>query len=373
MKYDVVIVGGGLAGLTASICLSQSGFKVLVLEKNRYPNHKVCGEYISNEVRPFLEFLGLDLKALDVVPIESFSMSNRKGKKLHCKLPLGGFGISRYTLDHALYELALKKGVDIRFEMVSTIEFKEDGFNIATKSNSYQSAVAIGAYGKRSALDKSLKRPFIHSKSPWLGIKAHYTIKDFSREEVSLHSFPGGYGGLSMVEGDKVNFCYLAHYKNFQRFGNIDEFNANIVVQNPLLKKFLDRATPVLEAPLSIAQISFTRKETVEGHMLMCGDSAGLIHPLCGNGMAMAIHSAKIASDRIARYLKEERYSREHMERDYQKIWSSNFNRRLYFGRRMQYAITNTLVMDHFFSYIPNSQRFLSATIKLTHGKPILV
>ena len=44
---DVLIVGGGLAGLVNAIHLSKTGLKVIVLEKNDFPKHKVCGEYLS--------------------------------------------------------------------------------------------------------------------------------------------------------------------------------------------------------------------------------------------------------------------------------------------------------------------------------------
>ena len=49
---DVIIIGGGLAGLTSALHLSKKGFKVTLIEKHDYPRHKVCGEYLSNEVVP---------------------------------------------------------------------------------------------------------------------------------------------------------------------------------------------------------------------------------------------------------------------------------------------------------------------------------
>ena len=302
MKYDAIVVGGGLAGLTASICLATKGLSVLVLEKTPYPHHKVCGEYVSNEVRPFLESIGLDMEDLGAVSIDTFSISNQKGKKLSCKLPLGGFGISRYTLDHALYQLALKNGVEFVFETVSSINYSEGLFFVQSKAKEYTAKMVIGAFGKRSILDKSMNRQFVTKKSPWLGVKCHYQGVDYPKNEVSLHCFPGGYGGLSKVENGIVNFCYLVDYKNFQRYKGIDSFNEEVVSKNPTLKHFLKTAAPVFKKPLSIAQISFSKKELVQNHVLMCGDSAGLIHPLCGNGMAMAIHAGKIASDVIVRF-----------------------------------------------------------------------
>ncbi len=69
MQYDVAIVGGGLAGLSLSILLSKKGYQVILFEKEKYPFHKVCGEYISMESWNFIESLGLNLLSeLDLAP-----------------------------------------------------------------------------------------------------------------------------------------------------------------------------------------------------------------------------------------------------------------------------------------------------------------
>ena len=64
--YDVAIVGGGLAGLTLSIQCADAGYKTILFEKEQYPFHKVCGEYISYESWDFLQDLGVDLDAMNV-------------------------------------------------------------------------------------------------------------------------------------------------------------------------------------------------------------------------------------------------------------------------------------------------------------------
>jgi len=373
MNYDVIIVGGGLAGLTSAICLSRAGLSILVLEKNSYPHHKVCGEYVSNEVRPFLENLGLDLKGIGAVFIDRFSISNQKGKLYSTKLPLGGLGISRFTLDEVLFRIAVHHGAHVKFESATEINRYSDYFQVTTKQKVYEGSFVIGAYGKRSILDKKLERPFIDGRSPWLGVKGHYELSGFPKNEVQLHCFQGGYGGLSMTEKGKINFCYLVDYKSFQKEKNIEAFNRKNLTKNPFLKKFLNEATPVFESPLSIAQISFEKKKRVQNGILMCGDGAGLIHPLCGNGMAMAIHSGKLASEGILRFFSDRAYSRLQLEKDYEKQWKANFGRRLYFGRKVQGLITNTLLTNLAFSLVPNSELFLSSIIKQTHGKPILV
>jgi len=373
MDYDVLIIGGGLGGLTAAISLSKLGLQVVVLEKKPYPNHKVCGEYVSNEVRPFLESLGLDVNYLGAVPISKFAITSGKGKKLTATLPLGGFGLSRFTFDNALYQLAQKNGASVKIETVSSVQFNNDVFDVSTKEHTYRTKVVLGAFGKRSLLDKSLNRPFLNKKSPWLGVKGHYNNQDFPEDQVALHCFPGGYGGLSKTESGYVNFCYLAHYKNFQKHKNIERFTEEVVFQNPHLRRFLMESTPVFEKPISIAQFSFAKKEPVENHIIMCGDSAGLIHPLCGNGMAMAIHSAKMASECIGRFFKDETYTRKQLEQEYTSQWNGNFKSRLVFGRGIQGLLMNPSLVNGLFSLAPKSESFLASIIKRTHGKPILV
>ena len=101
---DVIIIGGGLAGLSSAIHLSKHDLNILVIEKNNYLKHKVCGEYISNEVLPYLEYLGIDVFHLGAQKINKFELSTTQNNILKSDLTLGVFGISRYTLDNALYE-----------------------------------------------------------------------------------------------------------------------------------------------------------------------------------------------------------------------------------------------------------------------------
>ncbi|MEO9513304.1 MAG: NAD(P)/FAD-dependent oxidoreductase [Flavobacteriaceae bacterium] len=370
---EVLIVGGGLAGLTAALDLVNRGIKVLVVEKTTYPNHKVCGEYVSNEVKPYLEHLGVTFDDLQLPKINTLHISTQAGKLTQVDLPLGGFGISRYALDHRLFLHAKKVGVEFLFNTVTDIHFQEDKFVVSLSSReSIVSKVVLGAFGKRSNLDMRLRRGFMQQKSPWLGIKCHYKNNGFPSNVVGLHNFPGGYGGLSEIEDGSINFCYLARYESFKAIGDVNAFNEKIVSQNPILKEFLTMAEPKFEKPLSIAQISFERKKTVEDRILMCGDTAGLIHPLCGNGMAMAVHSAKLVASQVAKFLENVNFTRDAMEKEYEILWKRNFKNRLWMGRQLQNLMLHTNWFNLGMGAVTHSKLVLRSIIERTHGNPIL-
>src|SRR5258708_16876916 len=111
--YDVIITGGGLAGLALSIQLVRAGYRVALFEKETYPYHKVCGEYMRLESWNFLEELGLPLSDWNLPIIRTLRMSAPNGRMLEQELPLGGFGISRYRLDSALADIARTEGVEM--------------------------------------------------------------------------------------------------------------------------------------------------------------------------------------------------------------------------------------------------------------------
>ena len=186
-----------------------------------------------------------------------------------------------------------------------------------------------------------------------------------------MHHFEGGYCGVSKVEKNIVNICYLADYETFKQHKNIGEYQYNVVSKNPFLKEILEKATPIFEKPLTISQISFEKKKPVENHILMIGDSAGLIHPLCGNGMAMAIHSAKIACELIDGYFKTAEINTNNLEKKYEQAWNRNFRNRIRRGRFLANLLTHPTLSDLVLKLTMSIPFMLRAIIKSTHGKTI--
>lgn len=342
---------------------------IIVFEKEQYPHHKVCGEYLSKEVEPYFRSLGISLESLNPKNIRRFNYSSNRGKILEANLPLGGLGISRYKLDHLLYRKACEKGVEVKKEKVISVNFTGDYFTVRTQHNTYQAEIVLGSYGKRDTLDKELNRDFFNKPAPWIAIKSHYKKSDFPNDLVALHNFRGGYCGLSKTESEAVNVCYLTTYKSFKRYKKPEAFRENVLRKNPCLDHFFREATELFEKPLSIAQVSFSKKTAVEDHILMIGDTAGLIHPLCGNGMAMAVKSAQLAAETVLQYYQERSLDRAEMERKYEQRWKREFNRRILTGRWLQKIMQKESLAKASQAVLSTMPFLLSAIIIQTHGR----
>lgn len=371
LPYVVIIIGGGLAGLASAVHLSKKGLSVLLIEKQEYPKHKVCGEYVSNEVLPYLNALGFDPFAHGAKKLVDFTLSTPKSRAISTKLPLGGFGISRYCMDWELAKLAKQNGVKILHDTVTDVQFENKEFEVSTLQNeSFKSELVIGAFGKRSNLDVKMNREFIQEPSPYLAVKAHYK-GNFPEDLMGLHNFEGGYCGVSKVENDNVNVCYIADFKSFKRFKNIDDFQTQVLSQNTYLKQVFDTYELAFEKPLTISQVSFSGKQAVENHMLMCGDSAGMIHPLAGNGMSMAIRAAQMASQQILKYKSGEIATRADLEIQYAKTWNQAFGARLNSGHIIARLFRLGFLSEWMMVFLKSFPFLLPSIIKRTHGKPL--
>lgn len=273
---DVIIIGGGLAGLTAALHLTKKGLNVTLIEKYSYPRHKVCGEYLSKEILPYLNWLNSDILQVYPTNINTLIFTHQNGKTAKADLPLGGLGISRYSLDNSLYLQALKMGCTVIKATVTKVTFNENAFTVMTENQILIAEIVLGAFGKRSNVDQVLKRNFMNKTAPWLAVKGHYS-GEFPDDVVALHNFKGGYCGITKVEDNTINMCYLADLKSFKKHKNITEFEQNVLYKNKHIKYFFENSTLLFDKPLTISQISFDKKPIIENHILMIGDTAGLI------------------------------------------------------------------------------------------------
>jgi flavin-dependent dehydrogenase len=283
-KYDVAIVGGGLAGLALAIQVAKEGYRVILFEKEGFPFHKVCGEYISMESWNFLEGLGIPLSTMNLPRVNELQLTAPNGSSLNTGLPLGGFGISRYLLDASLAVIARKSGaVIMEKSRVEAVEFKSD-FAISYKRSGEAGVevaaarVCCAAYGKRSNLDIKWNRNFLKSTrrktDNYVGIKYHINTP-WKNSLIGLHNFKDGYCGISKIEGGTCCLCYMTRAENLKLYkGDIKKMETEVLHKNIHLKKIFSECTVLEDFPVSISQINFNKKNTVENGTLMLGDAA---------------------------------------------------------------------------------------------------
>jgi menaquinone-9 beta-reductase len=364
----VIIIGGGLSGLIAANLLARTT-EVVVIEKKKYPFHRVCGEYISNEVVPFLKANHLFPADFNPPSITRFQLTSVNGKSAQLPLRLGGFGISRYAFDEFLYLRAQEKGV--RFILnteADQLSFNENQFQVKAGEHVLSADVVIGSFGKRSRLDVTMKREFIQRRSPYAGVKYHIRTNQ-PADQISLHNFKDGYCGISQVEHQKFTLCYLTHRNNLKKYGNIKSMEEEVLYKNPFLKSLFVNSEFLYDRPEVINEISFATKQPVENHVLMAGDAAGMITPLCGNGMALAIHSSKVLSELVIKYLHKQ-ISREQLEKAYKQDWNQLFATRLWAGRQIQQLFGAAWTSNLAVNLMRNVKPVAGFLIRQTHGKP---
>ncbi len=341
--YDVIVVGGGIAGCSSAIQLSSLGKKVLLLERGKVPAHKICGEFLSTEVASMLNKLGL----LDAIisggasPINSVLLTTLSGGQMTKKLPGTAYGFSRYEFDRLLYEKASEMGVDCRKETaVLDIEGSLDiGFVVKTEEHVFESRMVIGAYGKKA-------HP-VHEASPkptqghYVAYKQHY-IGPGPIDTVEVHVFDRGYCGINTVEDGIVNVCWLAHRSLLNEHGGKREAVAqSVLTKNLALSKRLAGLTPVEGTLCAIGGVSLASKGRFLNDISLIGDSSQMIAPFCGDGMGMALRSSEVAAPLCAAFL-DGTLTREQFVAAYSENWKHEFGQRIALGKILQQAALST-------------------------------
>lgn len=179
-----------------------------------------------------------------------------------------------------------------------------------------------------------MERSFFRHPAPFLALKRH--VRGIAPNGlVELHGFDGGYCGVNGVEDGVVNVCLLTSQRAWERSGKeVKAFWAMIQRENQHLAERLQGAEAVSE-DIVISNISFASRAAVEQDILMVGDSAALISPLAGNGQAMALQAAEVASEMVGVYFSGAMNAQD-LKEGYTRQWQGMFSERLRLGQLLQ-------------------------------------
>jgi flavin-dependent dehydrogenase len=295
---ETLIVGGGPAGSAAAIRLARAGREVVLVERERGPHDKVCGEFLSGPSCAVLHGLGIDPAALGARPIRAVALY-RGAARIEAGLPFVAQSLSRRVLDEALLSLASAAGATVRRGVrARSLEGERGDWRVATDAGDLQARDVLVATGKHNL--RGCRRGK-GGQSDLVGFKLHLDLAAGQRErlegEVELHLFEGGYAGLELVEGGLANLCLVVRKARLGELrGDWDSLRAAIEADAPLLAERLAGARPRTRKPLAISGIPYGYVGRGGDGLWRLGDQAAVIPSFAGEGMAIALQSGVLAA-----------------------------------------------------------------------------
>lgn len=310
---EIAVVGAGPGGSTLAALLAARGLEVVLLDRDEFPRDKVCGEFLSWDAIPILELIGalgeIDAAGAATIGRCSIVLSDRE---LEFELPLPARGISRARLDSLLIRRARELGVRV-FERCAASRVeprgRAGGFVLARDEQGHDmrvnARVLVGSWGRWGRLDVQLQRRFTRQRRKrHFGFKRHYESLPADDGMIRLYSFDRGYLGVSPVETGRTNVCGLVHDSRLRGLrSGWPSLVETIRTEGPHLDDLFRERRPAQDDFVSSEPVIFTAREPAVDGMLLIGDAAGLIDPLAGNGMAMAMQSALLAAGSILQSL----------------------------------------------------------------------
>lgn len=296
----VVVVGGGLAGGAASAILARAGVRPLVLERERGPHDKICGEFLSIEAQAHLSLLGLDVAQLGGAPITSVRLIAGH-RSVESPLPFTALGLTRRRLDEALLAHAERMGA--RVERGVAVRSVQPG-RLDTSGGSLQAATTLLASGKRDV--RGARRDNASTIQGMIGFKSYFRLRRPMEAAlagfVEVILFEGGYAGLQLVQGGVANLCLLVSRERFEASGRTWPALLADLAREPHLAKRLTGAEELSQRPLTISDVpyGFVHRGADESPRLFrLGDQAAVIPSFSGDGMSIALHSARLAAQAV--------------------------------------------------------------------------
>ena len=334
---DVAVIGAGPAGSTLAALLAKRGLSVALIDRDQFPRDKLCGEFLSYDALPILDGLGV-LEELDRhgAPLIDRCVVVGKSRRYEFSFPRPARGVSRLLLDDILVKKAIANGAQDRTgEQVTTLTLP--------------AKVIVGAWGRWGRFDTQLKRRFVHDRSHrHFGFKRHYRngARVSSPAPILLHSFQRGYLGVNPVEDSITNICGLVHASRLAHHkGRWDAFVETIREEDAGLDALYGSLQPAQDHFLSSEPVIFRARSPVEDGVIMIGDASGIVDPLTGNGMAMAIQSALLAAPFIVELATGSR-DRQAVENAYRSAHRDFFAGRIRWSRRIARLLSNPTLLN---------------------------
>ena len=314
---EVIVVGGGPAGAATALRLARAGRDVTLLERNRYPRHKACAEYMSPGVVLQLHRLGVG------AAVEGAAGARLDGFIVHASgqtftgrfagAPAGGarrygLGISRAVMDGILADAAGSAGVDVREGVRVTDLVWENGRVAGVRTlgsggaAELRAPLVIGADGVRSVVARRLAALERRAGMDRIALVAHVAGIDALGATGEMHVGRGGYCGIAPLGEGVANVAMVLRDAAPCIRGRTDAFFREYLATLRALAPRL-RAARVVRPVMAVGPLSYRARLLSADGALLVGDAGGFFDPFTGQGVHRALVSAELAADVAIRAL----------------------------------------------------------------------
>jgi flavin-dependent dehydrogenase len=292
--YDLIVVGGGPAGTSAAITAARAGASVLLLERGRFPRHKVCGEFVSAESLGLLTSLLHDSSLSEQTIRIPRARVFLDGRTLQTPVEPPAASIARFDLDDALWRSAERAGVDARQQVTVRSISGSGPFRVATTVGDFEGHSVVNASGRWS----NLSLPGVENglgKQRWLGTKAHFA-EQAAEPSVDLYFFKGGYCGVQPVTVSGENSGLRRVNVAAMVCADVASTLPEVFAQHPGLHE-RSRCWAPLSDPVSTSPLIVRDPQPERDGVLCAGDAAGFVDPFVGDGISLALRSGSQAAE----------------------------------------------------------------------------
>lgn len=351
-RFDAVIVGAGPAGSAAAILLARAGWVVALIERQRFPRRKVCGECLAASNLALLDVLGIagDFDAEAGPELRRVTLMLRDDE-VTADLPVNdhprhrwGRALGRERLDTLLLEQARAAGAHLLQPwsvhqvvqgVAGTWQCEVRSLESATILH-LNTAVLIDAHGSWEDLPvQRSSRRLARSAADLFAFKANFTGSLLDDGTISVLALDGGYGGMVVADGGLATLaCCIRRDRLGPLRGAAPGQRAGDVVQAWLQRECSGVAAALQGASrqghwLASGPIDPGVRIRSDDTMFRIGNAAGEAHPILGEGMSMALQSAALLCSHLLGKQASGAASMQALQRSYAADWRREFLPRL--------------------------------------------
>src|SRR6266576_62081 len=325
--FDVAIVGGGPAGSTCAAFCAGAGLRTLLLEREKFPREKVCGDCLNPSCWPVLNRLDLAqrVSALPHAKLESVEFIAIGGRKVIVDLPSGDaceFSVKRSLFDHLLLKRAGEFGAHIHEATTVAGLTNSHDWKIETGGGeSFAASVLVGADGRNSTVARLcnlLPRP----ERERIALQAHVPRPQNFHDRIVLQFLPEGYSGQAPVNETQLNLCLVSTPPTISKLRRWAERQFQLPAGQPWRT-----ITPLTRSPIPSAH----------QNLFFIGDAARVVEPFTGEGIYYALRSGELAANAIAKILRGD--DRSPVLREFGRAYAQMYRGRLWINRLSRAAV----------------------------------